>query len=627
MKNTDFVIGCNYWASNAGTRMWSDFDEKAIEKDLKTLSFHGLNILRVFPLWSDFQTVEPMLYNDGEVREYRMKGERIPSNPYYLEEVMLERFGIFLDLCKKYGIKVIVGLITGWMSGRLFVPTALNGKNLYTDEIALWFEQLFIRGFVKTFKDREEICAWDLGNECCGISKAKNRYETASWTAIITNAIKAEDNTRKVVSGMHRFGTDNVGTNLGENFGENWCIYDHAQYVDVMTTHPYPFWFDLTERERLGTIRPQIHATCETKFFADITGLPCFVEEVGNMGNSVTSEKVAADYLRTQLFSVWANGGGGVMWWCANEQTMLNFPPYTWQMCEVELGLTDKDGKPKETLREYKKFAEWREKTEIDLPKAECDGVCILTHGTRQYAPALSSYILSKQAGVNLSFAFCDNEIPKSDFYLMPSVSGIVIMDGEKFKQLKKRIYDGATLYISSNGGIISEFESLTGMRINDSDMKKGEIKIEINGKEIISEYGRKRNFLSSVGAKVIAENNGMPVFTEYSYGKGKVYYLDFPIENNFAYKEYAFDCDAYEIYKYMFSEKIKEKKIYFANNDASTTYHEDKETGKKYAVTVNYSENKQIPNFTLNGVEIKKVLYGNEKEIAPYDALVLELQ
>ena len=626
MKNTDFIIGCNYWASNAGTKMWSRFDEMAIEKDLKTLSEYGLNTLRVFPMWSDFQTVEPLLFNDGNVREYRMKDERKPSNPYYLEEVMLERFEIFLDLCKKYGIKVIVGLITGWMSGRLFIPTALNGKNLYTDETALWFEQLFIRGFVKTFKHREEILAWDLGNECCGISKAENRYVTATWTAIITNAIKAEDNTRKVISGMHRFETESIGVKNESPYAANWRLFDHAQYVDVMTTHPYPFWFDLTKTDRLGTIKPQLHATCENKFFADLSGLPCFVEEVGNMGNSVTSDKVAADYLRTQLFSVWANDGGGVMWWCANEQTMLDFPPYTWQMCEVELGLTDRDGKAKETLAEYKKFAEWRKKTEIDLPKAECDGVCILTHEQNQYASALSSYILAKQAGINLSFAWCESELPESDVYLMPSVTGIVIMDGDSFKKLRERIYRGATLYVSSNGGIISEFESLTGMRINDSDTKRDNIEIEINGKKITSQYGARRNFLSSVGGKVIAESNGLPVVTEYEYGKGKVIYLDFPIENNLAFTEYAYEGDACEIYRYVFSDKIANKKIEFSNKDLTTTYHEGKD-GKKYAVTVNYSENEYKCDYKLNGVKIKKALYGNAEAVKPYDAVVLELE
>jgi ABC-type transporter Mla maintaining outer membrane lipid asymmetry ATPase subunit MlaF len=33
----DFILGCNYWASNAGTEMWTNWDENAVRKDIKTL--------------------------------------------------------------------------------------------------------------------------------------------------------------------------------------------------------------------------------------------------------------------------------------------------------------------------------------------------------------------------------------------------------------------------------------------------------------------------------------------------------------------------------------------------------------------------------------------------------------
>ena len=30
-----FILGCNYWASNAGTEMWVNWNEEAIEKEKK----------------------------------------------------------------------------------------------------------------------------------------------------------------------------------------------------------------------------------------------------------------------------------------------------------------------------------------------------------------------------------------------------------------------------------------------------------------------------------------------------------------------------------------------------------------------------------------------------------------
>lgn len=37
-----------------------------------------------------------------------------------LDETMLSRFEKFCELAEKHGLKLIVSLITGWMSGKLF---------------------------------------------------------------------------------------------------------------------------------------------------------------------------------------------------------------------------------------------------------------------------------------------------------------------------------------------------------------------------------------------------------------------------------------------------------------------------------------------------------------------------
>ena len=48
-----FRIGCNYWASHAGMKMWSRWDAAQVEKDLDALADNGITVLRVFPLWPD----------------------------------------------------------------------------------------------------------------------------------------------------------------------------------------------------------------------------------------------------------------------------------------------------------------------------------------------------------------------------------------------------------------------------------------------------------------------------------------------------------------------------------------------------------------------------------------------
>ena len=69
----NFILGCNYWASNAGADMWRDFDPSAIEKDIQILSGNGVKHIRAFPNWRDFQPVEPLFTGMGNLARYTVK--------------------------------------------------------------------------------------------------------------------------------------------------------------------------------------------------------------------------------------------------------------------------------------------------------------------------------------------------------------------------------------------------------------------------------------------------------------------------------------------------------------------------------------------------------------------------
>ena len=181
-----FMLGVNYWASHAGAHMWQDWREEIVERDLEQLSRYGINTLRVFPNWRDFQCVEPMLSDNHSVREYRLTGDRLPENPWYLDEEMLRRFSALCRIAEKHNIRLIVGLLTGWMSGRLYVPIALYEKNIFTDPLSQYFAQLFVKGFVERMKGERAIWAWDLGNECNCMGEAPTREAFYCWMASIS---------------------------------------------------------------------------------------------------------------------------------------------------------------------------------------------------------------------------------------------------------------------------------------------------------------------------------------------------------------------------------------------------------------------------------------------------------
>ncbi|MCX6992985.1 MAG: beta-mannanase, partial [Kiritimatiellaeota bacterium] len=314
-----FVVGCNYWAAHAGTRMWADWRPDVVKQDLRRLRQGGLQVLRVFPLWPDFQPLTLLRTGSGVPFEFRHAEAPLPDDPCGqagMSAVMMERFAALLDMLSAQNLRCIVGLLTGWMSGRLFVPPAFDGLNVLTDPTVLRWEVRFVRHFVGAFKDHPAILAWDLGNECNCMGSASHD-QAYTWAALITQTIRAADATHPVVSGMHSLLP-----------AGNWSLFDQGELTDVLTTHPYPVFTPHCDQDPLNTVRTILHGTAESRFYADLGGKPCLCEEIGSLGPMIASEKIAADFVRTALFSLWANDCHGLLWWCASDQMHLEHAPY-----------------------------------------------------------------------------------------------------------------------------------------------------------------------------------------------------------------------------------------------------------------------------------------------------------
>lgn len=610
-----FMLGCNYWASHAGTEMWRNWDEDAVRSDFEILSKNGVDTLRVFSNWRDFQPVSPLFDGGGVIREYRVHEDKLPENEYYLDEEAMCHFEKFCDIAEEYNLKLIVGILTGWMSGRLFIPPALYGRNLYTDPIALMFELKFIKGFVTRLRNKKAIIAWNLGNECNCMSAADNYSVAQTWTGIVCNAIKANDSDRIVISGMHGLSLD--GT---------WRIQDQGAYTDMLTTHPYPYFVPHCTKDDFSSMRTLLHATTETKYYADISGKPCLVEEIGTLGNMMCDEETAAGFLRVNMLSNWAHGSPGVLWWCANDQMMLETPPYCWNMCEVDLGMLDKNKKPKPVLNEMKKFSDFVNNLDFELPKANEDGVCLLSDGQDSWGVAYMTNVLAKQAKVNLSFAYASKGIPDSKVYLLSSVSSVRMMPSYRFRELKQKVYDGATLYISINNAVISEFEALAGLRINDSKTTYVSGTFDFLGETM--SYGKSRHYeMAETTATVLSrDENARPMVSVNRYGKGKVYFVNFPMESMLLDTPNMHTTSYYKIYRKVFEEELQGHIIDSCSECIGITEHIVNEN-EAYIVLVNYSGHQSETELVLNReYTIAETLYGNPDKLLPFDGAVIKV-
>jgi hypothetical protein len=407
----------------------------------------------------------------------------------------------------------------------------------------------------------------------------------------------------------------------------DWQIQDQARFTDILTTHPYPLWCRHTTIDEILSFRTTMHATAETKWYADIGQKPCLAEEIGTMGPMVCSDEKAADFLRLNMFSLWANGASGVMWWCNHDQNLLNSFPYTIQAIERELGLINNKNEPKPALTQMKKFADFLEKSKINLPKAQENGVCLLTKEQDHWGIAYITYALAKSVGLNLKFSYAyEQELPPSNLYLMPSVNGKSSLRKNTFNQLKQKVFEGADLYISLGDAFLEGFEEFIGLKVIDSCIYGKNDAAIIDGEEFPFYSPLSRRYVATTATVLATDSNNNPFITVNKYGNGNVYFIDAPIEGNLTQIHNGFDGNIEKIYKMIFKKHIDNLPVSVDAEKVVYTIHHGKTYS--YLVAINHSETKKTLTLNLKeNYEIEHVIYGDQHQIMPYDACIFKLK
>lgn len=584
-------VGCNYWASHAGIYMWREWDENVVDEDFKQLSSIGIELVRVFPLWPDFQPLNKIYGYHGHTEGYSINGNTlIDTFDPAVDETMMGRFEKMLDIADKYNIKLIPSLITGWMSGRLFAPPALFDLNLITDPLAIKWEIRFIRTFVKRFKHRSAIAAWCLGNECNCMSPVENDEQAWLWLSALSDAFRGADPTREVISGMHSNFTP------GEEF---WSLQDCGDNCEIITTHPYASPTYKTDKELMNTIKPMIHPAAQTVYSGAIAQKPCFIEETGTFGQMYGDEEFNAKYMEGALYTAWSHDCLGYLWWIGYDQGSLSYHPFGYNNRASNYGLFREDRSLKpvgEVVKDYNSFV----KDFGKLPERIIDGVCIVTPGQNTWEAAGSAFILAKQARMDLTFAYSKDAIPEAKAYFIPSVHSASAFGTEFIKEIMSRVSKGATLYLSLGFGFPRNLGDDFGFHI-------------INRKEtcytdemIID--GTKLNLRSNViydialnGAESIAKNkDGKDVFLKTKYGEGTIFTLMYSAETSLYGISDVFTNDKHYLIYDKIKESISSEKVVSCDNRLIGITEHPINDRERYIVATNYSVDATV-SFSLN--------------------------
>ena len=113
--------------------------------------------------------------------------------------------------------------------------------------------------------------------------------------------------------------------------------------------------------------------------------------------------------------------------------------------------------------------------------------------------------------------------------YFLPSIC-MDVMSKKSYFDLKKKVYDGASLYISMKDGFLTEFREFTGLKVitAEKSSRQGTFWWEESSFAYRKPYHIR---LAAERAEVLAEDDeGNPIFSVASYGAGKVYFLNFPM-------------------------------------------------------------------------------------------------
>jgi hypothetical protein len=614
-----FMLGVNYWGRDYATEMWQHYDGARIRDELTVLSGYGVRCMRVFPNWRDFQPVE------SAYRWRGAHGEYLNSNTgaqVYDDGVDPEQIECFRDFChaaEENGITLVVSVVTGWMSGRLYTPPALSGKNLINDPEALMWMRRFIHRFVRELKNEKAIVMWDLGNECNCLGMANSRYEAYVWTSTVADSIRAEDPTRPISSGMHSL-------HSYEKTEEKWFIQDQGEMTDVLTPHPYPSPTIKCDNEPYNRLKITFAPTAQALYYSGIGKRNAYIQESGTFSQTVGNKEMSADWLRINVLSSIANNLIGYQWWCAWDQSHLDFPPYTWHMIERELGIMKTDGSPKPVAYAMKEMSALLDKLPDEFPKRQIDGACILTEQGCHQETAIATLTLAKQAGIDLEVVYTQTgDIPDTSLYFMPRIGGWNVINKATWTALLNKVQEGATLYISYEGGQITSFPEIIGAE-SMGVMSGVSHSFELDGCSL--PYSGKEILLSPTTAEVVAVNEkGNPVLLKNKLDKGTVYFMNAAIEGLAFDTVGAFtEMPYYLIYSEIARDVVSKKAISCADPNVFVTVNPISEE-VCYATILNYSDHEIIPKIRLqDGWTVSEAVYGSLNKLPSCNGAIVKL-
>lgn len=344
-----FHVGVNYWPARTAMRWWTMFDSAEVQTDLDRVAAAGLDSIRIFLTWEEFQ-----------------------PTPDTVSAKMLERLVDVADLATETGLALMPTLFTGHMSGVNWIPdwalepfeqqhrfrVVTDGsvshralRSWFTDPEMIAAQALLARESANALEGHPALWAWDLGNENSNCVIPPDRAAGRAWLEQMTTAIREGDGAAAITIGLHMEDLEE-DRNIGPTEAASFC--------DFLTMHGYPIYAPWAagpaDEHLLGfltKVTRWLGGGAEVVFTE--FGLPTSPEGEGlieSRQSMLVDEATAAAFTDRALEDLRRAGATGAMLWCANDYipSIWNDPPLDEATHERSFGLWRADGSAKPSV-------------------------------------------------------------------------------------------------------------------------------------------------------------------------------------------------------------------------------------------------------------------------------------
>jgi endo-1,4-beta-mannosidase len=366
---TDFTLGVNYWPRRKAMYWWNNFDAGEVREEFSIIREIGLNVVRIFLLWDDFQ-----------------------PEPDSVSKEAIDNLVTVADIAGDNNLGLDVTFFTGHMSGPNWSPRWLlggelpfkggnefirdivsSGKpvpqgyyNMFHYEQAIQAERLLLETVVGTLKDHKAIWLWNLANEPDLFAWPLTSDEGAAWVKQMVDLIKSIDPNHPVTIGLHG---DGLHRDNGLRIDK---VYKHT---DLAVMHSYPMYSNWSRKPLDPDYVP---FTCAVT--AALAGKPILMEEFGGptaqpgepshimkwtetngraREQFMASEEEFAEFISLTIPKLQESGATGAMLWCFADYVpeLWDLPPCNNSQHERFFGLVRPDGSLKPHAKVMQDFA------------------------------------------------------------------------------------------------------------------------------------------------------------------------------------------------------------------------------------------------------------------------------